>query len=197
MNNIPKNSSTFSNKSKSGIVTDDNYLMGMTEADGDANNVFLMAQTEADGDANNVFLLVDSASTSASWNNLTKGFLTPDIADQSYDINWTGATNSSINLIWTEGAESETLVLAQEGVTTISDLPNKGETYTANATYGSGDKVGDSYVVYNGTNTAVNITGLSSRTRYCFRLFNYDSSTKNYNWTKDLTYVERYRNTSL
>ncbi len=70
--NQTKNTSTFTNQDKSGGITDDNYLMAETEADGDSNNVFLMAQTEADGDANNVFLMVDTATAGTSWTNQTK-----------------------------------------------------------------------------------------------------------------------------
>jgi hypothetical protein len=118
---------------------------------------------------------------------------------QSYNLTWTGVTKTSLNFSWTSGSGLGTLVLGRSLVTSIGDVPVDGNNYTANPILGSGDLIGDARVVYNDTLNSVSVTGLTERTRYCFRLFNYNGSvavTRSYNSTLG-TNTERYRNTAL
>lgn len=122
--------------------------------------------------------------------------------NQSYGINWTGLSNRSINFNWTKGTgtNTNTLVLIQYNATTITDVPVLGTSYTANTDYGLGDAIGNSFVVYNDIYTAVSVTGLTPRKRYCFRLFAYNIDPVHgpiYNYSTAETYVIRYRNTLL
>ena len=52
--------------------------------------------------------------------------------------------------------------MAREGGAVNAD-PKNGTAYTANAVFGSGTEIGTgNFVVYNGSGTSVNITGLNS-----------------------------------
>ena len=112
---------------------------------------------------------------------------------QSYNIQWSGRGQTSINYNYTAGNGQGTLVLVKQNATSISDVPSDGQGYTANSVYASGDNIGTSYVVYDGTSQYLSVTGLSSNTRYCFRLFAYNGSgaTRNYSVATDRTYVQR------
>ena len=151
--------------------------------------------------ATNVYLTVDNngghelSSTTSS----TFTLLSIEPTSQAYNINWTGIGNNYITFNWTKGNSIGTLVLAQQGVNTISDTPSDATNYTANSVYNSGQSIGSSYVVYNDTLAAVSVTGLTPLTKYCFRLFAVNgltASTRNYR--TDLgTNTQRYRTTPL
>ena len=71
------------------------------------------------------------------------------------------------------GMVTEYIVLAKVG-SAITDVPTgDGSGYSASATYGSGIKIGDSYVVYKGSTppSAYQVTGLTNRLRYYFSMY--------------------------
>ncbi|MCF6184930.1 MAG: T9SS type A sorting domain-containing protein, partial [Bacteroidales bacterium] len=95
-------------------------------------------------------------------------------------------STTSINVGWTGGNGDAVLVVARDG-SAVNQDPADGTTYTANAAFASGTQIGTgNYVVYNGTGTSVNVTGLTSGNTYYFAIYEY-SSTGNCYLTPALT----------
>ncbi|TDX83005.1 GEVED domain-containing protein [Epilithonimonas xixisoli] len=93
-------------------------------------------------------------------------------------------TQTTATASWTRGSGDRVLVLAKSGSAVDAD-PASGNTYTANATFGSGTQIGaGNYVVYDGTGTSVNLTGLATGTNYHFAVYEYNSTGTCYNLTK-------------
>lgn len=92
------------------------------------------------------------------------------------------ATSGTVN--WTRGNGTNVLVVARSGSAVNAD-PVSGTSYTANATFGLGTQIGiGNYVVYNGTGTSVNVTGLSASTAYHFAVYEYNSAFNCYHLTQ-------------
>ncbi len=95
---------------------------------------------------------------------------------QAYNINITNRTSSSFTASWTRGNGSNCLVTVKPAVNATSDPSNGSIVYSANSVYGSGSNLGNSnYVVYKGTGTSVNITGLNPSTNYTVRVYEYNT----------------------
>jgi len=97
---------------------------------------------------------------------------------------FTNKKSSGVTLSWTNSG-SEAFIVMRQGSTSFQ--PDFGTAYNANPAFGSGDVVGTgNFVVYKGTGTTVNITGLSPATNYEFDLYSYSTavggcySTTNY-----------------
>lgn len=86
-------------------------------------------------------------------------------------------TGNSITVNWTRGDGDGVIVVARPTASAAVD-PVSGITYTANSAYGTaGTTTGsDNYVVYNGTGTSVNVTGLTSGTNYTFTVYEYNAT---------------------
>lgn len=85
-------------------------------------------------------------------------------------------TNNSMTVGWTRGNGNAVIVIAKAG-SAVDASPVSGLSYLANAAFGSGAQIGTgNYVVYNGTGTSVNITGLSAGTTYHFAVYEYASA---------------------
>lgn len=102
---------------------------------------------------------------------------------QATSFTYTTVATTSMTLGWTRGNGSKVLILARAGSAVATD-PTDGFTYTANAAYSSGDAIGSAYVVYDGTGTSVNLTGLSAGTTYHFAAYEYNTITACYNATE-------------
>ncbi|MBI4647219.1 MAG: hypothetical protein HY738_11695 [Bacteroidia bacterium] len=93
-------------------------------------------------------------------------------------------TSSSMTIDWTRGNGSSIIVVARAGSAVNVD-PTDGNSYNANTVFGSGSQIGSgNYVVYNGTGTSVNVTGLSASTTYYYAIYEYNSSGYCYNPTE-------------
>lgn len=87
---------------------------------------------------------------------------------------FSGITGTSITVNWTRGDGDYVLVVAKEAVA-VSATPTDNTTYGADANFGDGDDIGtDEFVVYSGTGTSVNVTGLSGNTTYHFAVFEFN-----------------------
>jgi len=85
----------------------------------------------------------------------------------------TNITKTSADLSWTRGNGNAVLVVVRKGAE-IVDLPTCGTAYTANATFGSGDNIGNNtYVLYNGTGTQVSLSGLEHTSDYFLQFYEY------------------------
>jgi hypothetical protein len=90
-----------------------------------------------------------------------------------------------MTISWNNGNGTSRIVVANETIDTplnspsdFSAYPLDGTDYTANPQFGSGDNLGDdSFVVYNGTGTSVDISGLDPGKEYAIRVYEYNQNT--------------------
>ncbi|MBI4649686.1 MAG: fibronectin type III domain-containing protein, partial [Bacteroidia bacterium] len=95
---------------------------------------------------------------------------------QASAITFTNVASASMTVNWVRGGTpgEGVIVLAKSGSAVDSD-PVDGTTYTASSTFGSGTQLGTgNYVVFMGSGTSVNITGLSPGTTYYFKVYEYN-----------------------
>ncbi len=103
---------------------------------------------------------------------------------QASNFTVTSVADNAVTVNWTRGNGSNVLVVAQAGAAVNAD-PVSGTPYTASSVFGSGSQIGTgNYVVYNGTGTSVNITGLNKGTTYYFAVYEYNSVDNCYNTTE-------------
>lgn len=98
---------------------------------------------------------------------------------QASSISSSSLTNTSANLSWTAGNGGNVIVVAHQS-SPVNAFPASGSSYTANSYFGSGqDLGGGNYIVYNGTGTSVNLTGLFSGSTYYFAIMEYNTTSGN------------------
>jgi hypothetical protein len=118
---------------------------------------------------------VTTAGTTISFNVTFPNSCTPP-ATQASVFTSAAITDNTMTLGWTRGSGTSVLVVAREGSAVTTD-PVKGNTYIANAAFGSGTQIGSgNFVVYTGPAATANITGLTSGTTYHFAIYEYDAS---------------------
>jgi hypothetical protein len=89
-------------------------------------------------------------------------------------VNFSAVTNNQMTVGWTSGGGTSRIVVAN--TVPITGTPVNGTSYTANATYGSGNQLSDgSYVVYNGSGNSFTASGLAPGTVYYYEVFEYNS----------------------
>lgn len=91
----------------------------------------------------------------------------------------TGETSTTVS--WTNGNGTGRIVIARHGVPpSLTDLPVDGTNYTADSDFnGSGQTIGDSKVVFNGTGNTFTLTGLDEDI-YFLSVFEYNTTTNEY-----------------
>jgi hypothetical protein len=114
-------------------------------------------------------------STAGTGNQSTQAFAPePTVSMSNYKV--TAVSRNSVSVSWTNGNGERRLIMAVTGTGTF-ESPVDGTTYTANAAYGSGDKIGDiGYVVYDGTGSSATITNLNPNTVYWLYIIEYNGS---------------------
>lgn len=88
---------------------------------------------------------------------------------------------TTADLSWTSGNGSagRIILLRQGGA--VNSIPVSGTSYTANATFGSGDQIGvGNYVVYKNTGASTTINGLLPSTTYHYSIFEYNTASTCY-----------------
>jgi hypothetical protein len=102
---------------------------------------------------------------------------------QASNVKVISANTTSVSLRWTNGNGQRRLVTMR--LTNSAAAPTDGTTYTASTTFGSGSQIGTgTFVVYNGTDTTVTVTGLTANSAYTVGVWEYNgltSGTQNYN----------------
>jgi hypothetical protein len=84
---------------------------------------------------------------------------------------------SSVQVNWSNGGGKGRIVVMKQG-SAVSATPSNSTTYTANAAFGSGDDLGSgNFVVYSGTGSSVNVSGLSLSTTYHVAIYEYFGGT--------------------
>jgi hypothetical protein len=81
-----------------------------------------------------------------------------------------------MRIVWVNGNGAKRLVIARKGAP-VTFKPVDGNSYTANTVFGSGAQVAaDEYVVYDGTSTYIDLTGLEIGATYYFAIYDYNTS---------------------
>lgn len=129
--------------------------------------------------------------TTGTGNTGSANTLCAEPTTQASAITFSSVTASSMTVNWTRGGTpgDGVIVLAKSGSAVDAD-PTDATTYTANAAFGSGTQVGTgNYVVFLGSGTNVNVTGLTASTTYHFSVYekNCTGSTSNYYITTPAT----------
>lgn len=99
---------------------------------------------------------------------------------QATSFRSTSITDVTMTIGWTRGNGTSVMVFAREG-SAVNVVPMIGTAYVANATFGMGSQLDfGTYIVYNGTGTSVNLTGLTGKTTYHFAVFEYNLGSNCY-----------------
>lgn len=120
------------------------------------------------------FSITNFAPTCSSPSTQASNFSVSNISASGMDVNWD------------DGNGDRVLVVAKEGGPVDTD-PTDGTSYTANASFGSGDELGTgNFVVYDAAGSSpggssVSVTGLSQGATYHFAIYSYNSADDCYN----------------
>ena len=109
---------------------------------------------------------------------------TPNIAPSNPVF--TNVTYQSLTLSWTSGNGTRKLVIASK-----NSEPNTIPDYTdfskiPSNVYGSGDAIGNGFVVHSGTQNTVTVTNLSSSSQYYFHIYEYNIIYNEYSYNTSL-----------
>jgi hypothetical protein len=86
-----------------------------------------------------------------------------------------------MHIVWVNGNGAKRLVIARKGAA-VTYKPVDGNSYTANTMFGSGAQVAPGeYVVYDGTSTNFDLTGLEIGATYYFAIYDYNISNAGVN----------------
>lgn len=85
-------------------------------------------------------------------------------------------TATTMRLTWAVGNGTRRIVVARAGAA-VSTAPANGVAYTASSIFGNGDQISPGeFVVYDGTSSLVDLSGLSVSTTYHFAVFEYNGT---------------------
>ncbi|HNW89134.1 MAG TPA: GEVED domain-containing protein [Bacteroidales bacterium] len=102
-------------------------------------------------------------------------------ATQAASFNSSALTTNSMTLGWTRGNGTGGVIVVARAGSPVSTDPVSGNTYSADAAFGSGSEIGTgNYVVYIGTGTSVTITALDEGTSYYYAVYEYNAADKCY-----------------
>ena len=157
------------------------YSSFFIENEGECPNTnYLAMATEYSGrEPNNS--LVTAASDGISFSTLYSAALV-----QASLLNFTNVSGNSFIASWSNGNNTNRAVFIK-AASTGNAVPTNDTTYTAINIFGSGTQIGNSgwYCVYNGTDSSVSISGLSSNTSYRIMVCEYSGSSGNEQYNTD------------
>jgi hypothetical protein len=103
-------------------------------------------------------------------------------ATQASMVEFEQVTDVSMRITWTAGDGDGTIVVIKEG-SRVDTSPQDGTNYLARASFASGDELGTgNYVIFTGTGTAVDISGLTPGTLYYVAAYAYAGSGTTINY---------------
>ncbi len=88
------------------------------------------------------------------------------------NLNFSAVGQNSLTLNWVSGNGTSRIVVARKS-SEINAEPTNNTPYSANSVFGIGSNLGGGFVVYNGTGSSVNVTGLDSTSTYYFTVIEY------------------------
>ena len=139
-----------------------------------ANYVRLRIQVKQDGSADHSGWDNIKLYSNLSVNN------SPTVAATT--ITQSSIASTSMTVGWTNGNGERRIVIAKAG-SAVSVDPTDGNGYTPNAAFGSGTDLGSSnFIVYDGTGTSVNLTGLTAGTTYHFKVIEVNGTNETANY---------------
>lgn len=99
-----------------------------------------------------------------------------DPVEQAIDIVVSNPSTTGFTVSWTPAVTAfGTMVVVRQTANPLV-APVSGTSYTANAAFGSGSNLGsNNFVVYKGTGSSVNITGLTASFPYVITIYSYNS----------------------
>jgi hypothetical protein len=89
------------------------------------------------------------------------------------ELSFTNITNTSVTLNWVSGNGTNRIIIARKDIVANAE-PNNGQLYMANSGFGSGEALGNGFVVYNGTDNFANITNLEAGANYHFTVIEFN-----------------------
>ncbi len=98
----------------------------------------------------------------------------------AHSLNVYNITQNSMNVNWTRGNGTACIVTCHEVGTNSQDAPDPQVIYTGNSNYNSAPAIfngSNTKVVYTGTGTSVNITGLEANTQYRITVYEYNGNS--------------------
>jgi hypothetical protein len=122
---------------------------------------------------------------------MTSPFALPPSSNAS-NLSFTSVEATSMNINWTNGDGANRIVVLREA-NAVDFVPSSGTNYVANNDFSAGTGLGpstDNKVIYNGSGSTVNVTGLSFNTTYHVAIFEYNGSggsTESYLTNNELT----------
>jgi len=111
----------------------------------------------------------------------TSNFPAHDLLDiplsNSDNLTFSNITDTSVTVSWIGGSGDYRVLAVKEG-DEIEDFPMDGIAYSSSTSFAAGDDLGNhTYIVYDGIENTVNVTGLQPNEQYFFRVFDYNQST--------------------
>ncbi len=99
----------------------------------------------------------------------------PTVSSSTFSFTNVSLTDMTVSL--SAGNGSRRLVLAKQS-SFVNGIPVDTMAYSANGIFGSGAVIGNgNYVVYDGTGTSFNLSGLTANAKYYFASYEYNGST--------------------
>lgn len=135
------------------------------------NTTYHFAAFEFNGSSGPVYLTVSPAIVSQT--------TAPRPSVPSSNLSFTAVEGNSMSLSFTSGNGAKRIIIAKAG-SPVTAVPVDGTTYTASNVFGSGQQIApNEYVILNGTQTFVGLSGLQHSTVYHFAVFEYDGTGAN------------------
>ena len=104
---------------------------------------------------------------------------TPSIPASNLTVS--NITPIKMTLRFNKGNGTYYVVLAKQG-SAVDTIPSNGLSLAANNDFGSGQSLGNNYVVYNGSDTSFDVRNLNANTMYHYAVYTYNGLSTNSNY---------------
>lgn len=102
--------------------------------------------------------------------------------ENGYSISFSNVYDNAMDISWENGDGENRILIAKEG-SPVDAFPLDGIEYSGNPEFGTGDEIGNgNFVVMNGTENTVSLSGLNPLTTYYFREFEYNNNAATGNY---------------
>ena len=121
------------------------------------------------------YINIDTVTSFSNPTSVAKNLTITEIKSSSFKVNWSNGNGSRRIVVMKSGA-------------TVNGQPQNNTTYVANNQFGLSDtlplplnatNIGKNYVVYNGSDSFVTVSGLNANTQYFVRVYEYNGTNPN------------------